>query len=257
MIINVNIIIIGGQGGSKDSNSNDNNPLQADINDLLHFKQKMLKHLYNVYIICIDPCYESTGVIENDIYFIKDYYHLGDTTLFCKNEHNIIIDFCNMLNANHINYGKSNHQYDNMILYKDYKLSWISCGCSWDKSFPSSVLQTVIENEYYTPVLNTVESFEYAININLNIKEKNIEELMMPYSQGICNTLGTLLYRGCRSDDYESENVIRELFINIGNYFNNNEISDFIDNKIHWNFMSRPVRILAAEYIYGKFVDMS
>jgi hypothetical protein len=119
------------------------------------------------------------------------------------------------------------------------------------------VLQTIIENRYYTPVLHTVKSFEYAININLNIKEKNIEELMVPYSQAIFDSLGTLLYRGCKSDDFVSENVLRELFMEIGKYFNNDEINDFIENKIHWNFISRPVRILATEYIYGKYIDMS
>lgn len=255
MIINVNIIIIGGHVGGKESNVN--NPLQADVNHLMEFKKEMMKRSYNVDVTCIDPCYESTGIVDNAIYFVKEFYHLGDTTLLCKNEHNIIIDFCNMLNANHINYGTMNQQYDKMILYKDYKISWISCGCLWNKSFPSMVLQTIIENKYYTPVLHTVKSFEYAININLNIKEKNIEELMAPYSQAIFDSLGTLLYRGCKSDDFVSENVLRELFMEIGKYFNNDEINDFIENKIHWNFISRPVRILATEYIYGKYIDMS
>lgn len=257
MIKDVNIIIIGGHGGSKDVNANDNNPQQADIKDLLKFKKDMSKLSYNVDITCIDPCYESTNIIENAIYFIKDFYNLGDTHLFSKESHNIIIDFCNMLNENHVNHGEINQQYDKMILYKDYKFTWISCGCLWDKMFPSTVLQTVIENRYYTPVQHTVGSFEYAINVNLNIKENNIAKEMLPYSQGIYQSLGTLMYRGCKSDNFISENVLRDLFIKIGKFFNNEEIDDFVNNKKHWNFISRPVRILATEYIYGKYIDYS
>lgn len=251
----INIIIIGAHQGYE----NNNNPKQADITDLIFFKENMKNISYDISITCIDPMYSKNCCIDS-IMFKKEYYRLGDTSLFSLNEHNIVIEFANILDENHINH-VGNNQYNDMLKYSEYKFTWISCGCMWDKYFPQKLVETIILNKYYTPIIHNKESFIYAINITNQIKKLPMyfQETMMPYSQGIYQSLGTLFWRGCASDNYQSENILHEVFKNTQNipeHLNNEEISNFLLNKIHWNLLSRKTREQATLYIYGNNIDI-
>lgn len=252
-MIKTNLIIIGAHHGNEEDFNN--NPRQADILDLIFFKENMKNKLYDVSITCIDPMYSRDDVIDT-IEFKKTYYNLGDTSLFSVDNHNIILEFANILDENHINHGEFNKQYENIVKYVSYKFTWISCGCSWDKYFPQKLLETIILRQLYTPVTHNKESFLYAVKISKDIDEHPIffKEVMQPYSQGIYQSLGTLYWRGCASDSYKNENVLRDLFKDIQNLpedLSNEEINNFISNKIHWNELSRKTRELATQYIYG------
>lgn len=246
----INLIIIGAH--SNENYDGYNNPKQADISDLIFFKENMKNKSYSVKITCIDPMYnkyESHSSYEF-IEFKKEMYKLGDTELLSKDSHNIIIEFCNMLDENYINYGENNDQYKNMIKYKDYKLTWISCGCMWNKYFPQKVLETVILSKYYTPIIQDKDSYDSAIEITQKIKQMPLffQEMMRPYSQGIYQNLGTLYWRGCETDDYKSENILKEVFSNIEIP---EEMNRFLKNEIHWNMLTRKTREWATQYVYG------
>jgi len=249
----VKIFIIGAHSGNEQDFRN--NPKQADIIDLVFFKENMINKLFDVSITCMDPMYFCDGIIDS-ITFKNTYYSLGDTSLFSNDSHNIIVEFANILDENHINHGEYNNQYKNIINYEPFKFTWISCGCMWDSCFPQKLLETIILKEFCTPVTHNKDSFIHAINITKIIQEYPLffQEVMQPYSQGIYQSLGTLLWRGCKSDNYKSENVLRDLFQdmqNIPDRINNQEIKDFVSNRIHWNELTRKTRELATEYIYG------
>lgn len=258
-MIHINFIVIGAHLGNEEDLNN--NTRQADIEDLIFFKENMKNKLYNVSITCIDPMYSHDDVIDT-IAFKKMYYNLGDTSLFSVDNHNIILEFANIMDENHINHGEFNKQYENNVKYAGYKFTWISCGCSWDKYFPQKLLETVILKQFYTPVTQNIESFMYAIKISKDINEypKFFKEVMQPYSQGTYQSMGTLLWRGCLSDNYKSENVLRDLFEytqTIPEDLSNEEINDFISSKIHWNELSRKTRESATRYIYGSNIIIS
>jgi hypothetical protein len=121
--MNVNIIIIGARNYNINYDSNNyeswNNELQADYETLNILRQK-----YN--LICLDNEYQTD--IE---FFKKDNFIFGDTKYLDINSHNIIIEFANLLDENHVVHSH-NTQNNEVIKYKNYKISWLSCCCEWN-----------------------------------------------------------------------------------------------------------------------------
>jgi hypothetical protein len=141
--MNVNIIIIGARNYNINYDSNNyeswNNELQADYETLNILRQK-----YN--LICLDNEYQTD--IE---FFKKDNFIFGDTKYLDINSHNIIIEFANLLDENHVVHSH-NTQNNEVIKYKNYKISWLSCCCEWNQRFPLKTIELIIQNNYLTPM---------------------------------------------------------------------------------------------------------
>ncbi len=239
-----NFIII----GAKDCQTLFNNPLQASHTDLLELKRK-----YNCSIKCIDGLYDRYYKIDN-IEYIQDHFSICDNTYFEKDKINILVDFCNYFNENYINnlctdYGKD--YYNNLIKYEDYKIVLLICGCCWDKKLPIVDIYNVINNNIYTP-FNPFNIENYLYIMEILQKEENKIPI---YVKGLYYNMGTVLWRGCKNDNYISDNVLRELLniINL-NYFTIEEREDiykFINKTIPWNYLKRDIRVKLAYFIYG------
>lgn len=249
----INIIIIGAKN-NETFNVNIiesyNNPKQANQNDIIN-----LCNIYknrNINIFCLDN-YNDIILYNNNISYINDFFKLGDEKYFNKYAHNIVIEFCNMLDEYFINHDY-NKQNDKLLNYIDYKFTWLACGCGWDKGFPINTICTIINDKYYTPIdTKSIDSYINAIISTNKIKENNIEETMKPYSQGIYQSLGTILYRGCEAD-YSSEDVLLELFKIISPSLSNIELIEFekfLNKELHWNRLNRNIRVNLTYFIYG------
>lgn len=256
----INIIIIGAKNYNKNYNKNDyktwNNPNQADYDILnnIKFKNK------NCYIYNLDPTYISSFDINN-ISFINKYYELGDTEYLDINAHNIIIEFANILDEYFVTKISDNEkQSKNIIKYNEYKLSWISCGCCWDKSFPIELLNIIINNEFYSPTdPNLLDSFLLSIENSQKIIKNNIENIMMPFLIGTYQILGSVMWRGS-ADNYDSENILHILLnvlnisdLEIFNFTDDNkkQLVLFMNKKIYWNNLHRDIRLKINNYLYG------
>lgn len=259
----INIIIIGARNYTssylEDNYITWNNPSQADHITLCKLKKNLEKKNNKVNINCIDTCYYD-NVKSLDVNYIKEYFLVGDTYFLDKNAHNIIIEFANILTENHVVYADKKQQTD-VLKYIDYKLSWISCGCGWDIDINERMINLIIDNNYVTPIdSNNVSSYLDAIHLKENFVMKNIEVVMAPFSQGIYQILGSLMWRGF-SQDYTSENVLVELFkifdqdnvIILRNY---ESILKFINKEIHWNMLPRGARLDYTIYIYGNNIKI-
>ena len=79
---------------------------------------------------------------------------------------------------------------------------------------------------------------------------------MKPFSQGIYQILGALMWRG-DSRDYSSEDVLFELLnildedvIRFLPHYDN--IKKFINKELHWNRLDRETRLSYTKFIYGE-----
>jgi hypothetical protein len=130
-----------------------------------------------------------------------------------------------------------------------YNMSLIACGCCWNKGFPIDILKTVIEHKLYTPT-DPMNISSYLTSISYSIYNK---EYMKPFYKGIHQILGSLMLRGYK-DNYKLEEPLRELFKIIDTPLNNSQIEEFnlfINENIHWNQLSRTIRLLMTKYIYN------
>ena len=142
---------------------------------------------------------------------------------------------------------------ENCVYDKEYKISWLACGCSWQDGLPIKTIKSVITNKLYTPFDSTnVDSYLTTINYNNSINNSD----MIPFFQGIYQALGTLMYRG-NSNNYTTEKPLRELFKLIGipsEIEEKEKFKNFIDEQIHWNLLSRNTRLYMTKFIYGDFI---
>jgi hypothetical protein len=148
---------------------------------------------------------------------------------------------------------KESYHMENRHTYNNYKITWISCGCCWDKTLPNKLIETVIENQLYTPTnCRDKSSYIYASNISTIYNE----ELMQPYLQGIYQMLGSFMWRGCKQDDYFYEKVLYDFMDDIlkTETFEEsiqNDIIKFVLQEAHWNEVQRKTRHMMNEYVYG------
>lgn len=253
-----NIVIIGAKNYTESYLESDyktwNNPKQACYSTLYNLKKDLEEKGLDCIITCVDYCYYDNK--EKDINYFNDRFILGETTYIKEDYHNIFIEFVNLLDENYIT-GSDKKQYKDIIKYKNYKLSWISCGCSWDQYFPSELVNIVIDKEYYTPIdALSVNSFLTTIQITESIIINDIEHVMSPFSQGIYQILGTLMWRGY-SKDYSPENVLIDLFefLDADNLLDET-LKKFANREIHWNQLDRKTRLKYTRYIYGNNIKI-
>ena len=245
--MNINLIIIGAKSSDiemSDDYTEWNNPNQASYFVL----KQLLLEIKNMKIFCLDGDYPKniTCVAQNDIQFIKEYYirSTTDTKYFDINSHNIIIEFCNLLDENWCSSTTDYNVYD-----EKYNITFVACGCCWDDGFPVDTLKTIIQHKLYTP-LDPMNITSYLTSISYS---KYNVEYMKPFYKGIYQILGTLMYRGY-SQNYKSEDPLRELFKIIDaplNSSQNDEFKLFLNESIHWNQLSRIIRLLMTKYIYN------
>jgi hypothetical protein len=261
----VNIIIIGAKNSDENINIDIlnnykrwNNPKQAYYNDLVNLKYTLNNNGYkHVKIFCLDPQYTfETKVREHDIFFIQKYFTVGDTTYCTKSGHNIFIEFSNMLDEYYVTKIKDfNDQPECISKYNNYKISWISCGCSWSQSFPSELICSLIKNEIYTPT-NIYDHYSYLYAMNFN--KLNGDPMFKPFSLGLYQILGSLLWRGFK-DNYEYEEVLYKVLEKIISTIDQyeDEFLKFMNHEIHWNELPRNVREFINKYIYGENITVS
>ena len=256
----INIIIIGAKNYNEDYDKDNietfNNQKQAEYNTLIILKNNLEIKNYIVSITCFDGGYVN-NISDGPIKYINEYFALGDTKYLDKNAHNIFIEYCNLLDEYFVTKsGPFDNQVQNILKYNDFKITFLSCGCSWNLDFPYDLVNIIIKKKYYTPTdVYNADSFLISIGINNNIDEKN-QKIMIPYMQGIYQILGSLMWRGW-NDDYSSENVLYDLFNIIDDgYFKltieeKNELKKFTNKEIHWNALNRNIRCYFTKYIYG------
>lgn len=241
---NINLIIIGAKRFDieiLEDYKEWNNPNQANYFVLL----QLLSEFKNMKIFCLDGSYPN-NITNNNIQFIKEYYYLSDTKYFNINSHNIIIEFCNLLDENWCSSSTNYYTYNN-----NYNITFLACGCCWSNGLPIDIIKIAIENKLYTP-FNPMNIDSYLTSIgysNSNYNNKN----MISFYQGIYQILGTLMFRGY-SHNYKLEEPLRELFKIIDTPLNisqNNELQLFCDGNIHWNQLSRTIKLLMTKYIYN------
>lgn len=259
----INIIIIGAKNNIDYTYKNNNvltynNPFQANhltLVELINHYKDINIYNYDIYEYYDDYIYNTTN-----IFYFSDLYKLGDTTFINKNgSHNIIIEFCNILNENYVS--NCFLQGEKMLKYIDCNLTWITCGCMWSDGFPINLIKYIIDNKYYTPVIyNSPQSFLDAISNTQKIINENKQDLMKPYSQGVYQILGTLFWRGNKTNDYQNENVLYELFNIIDYKFSNDEyqknFNKFLNKEIHWNSLNYNIRKELTYYIYGNNITI-
>lgn len=252
--MNVNIIIIGAAFTTKTLDSNDfeswNNPKQADITVLNLYNLYFDLNKYNINIKCFDYIYPKKFKYNN-IEFFNTNFILGDITALDINAHNIIIEFCNLYNNN---WCSCDYEYK-LKLYEDYKISYLTCGCLWDKYFPFEQIKIIIDNKLYTPINPfSIDSYLKLITIMSFINENKYNNILLEYKQGIYDILGSLLFRGYNLN-YTTENVLYELFsiieLTIFNSIETEQFNNFLSKKIHWNFLSKNIRTKIIFYLYG------
>jgi hypothetical protein len=238
--------------GAKDPESDMNNTLQAAHDDLLLLKQWQP----SLEIICYDVAYPCTINIDG-IQYKNEPYFTGDTDKLCKISMNIIIEFCNALDENFINHSTyGNRQYENLMKYSGFNIAILSCGCGWNQGFPVQCVKEVIYNKFITPYdAYSLDNFLYVISVTQTIRNNTTHDYMQPYVKGLYQCMGTLMWRGSQSDEYYSENIIRELFQIVGTDMVSindvQELEDFIQGAKHWNHLKWSLRKQLNDYIYG------
>lgn len=240
-----NIIVV----GAKDSLCDGNNMFQANHKDLCN----VLSYDKNIGISCYDMMYPKTYILDN-IQYVKDQFLIGDIRYLKKDNMNIIIEFCNLLDEYDVNNGLC---FNKQIF--DYKIAYLACGCCWNKGFPIECIKTIIENQvFYTPFdYKYVNSYLDVISIIHYIYNNNNPCIMEPYIKGLKCTLGSLKWRGSQTDNYASDGVLRELFILIGyenvdelNDEDHSEIQKFVSYQKHWNQLKWSTRENVNKFLY-------
>jgi hypothetical protein len=250
-----NIIVVGACNYGTTS-SNENNV--SEWNNVLQAKHEDLCKLHNEFIniVCYDMLYKYT-VTHDNIHYINSIFSLEDTSMLSKENHNIIIEFCNLFDENFVN--RKNIQ-SKLHIFEGYKITVLSCGCGWNKGFPLECLLNIIYSEnMITPCdAHKVDNFLYTISSVRCIIENGLQDVMQPYLYGLYQNMGTLKWRGSESHSYAAEQVLRDLFKvmgdNISDLFTESqqkEVHDFIQGYKHWNKLSWNLRESASEYIYG------
>lgn len=241
-----------------------NNPMQAKHTDIVKIMNDILCdhsdiNPSDIDCICIDPLYKfNTSDTDTNIHYITDSFVYGNAKYMQKNCHNIIIEFANILDEYFVTKPCINKE-NSKTIYNDYKITLISCGCAWNKSLPCTLIRNIIENQIFTPTdYHNKQSLIYASNVS---KIYN-EELFQPYFQGLYQVLGSLLWRGCKDDNYYYENVLYAFFEEIlqTETFEDsvqNDIIRFLLHEVHWNELDRKTRNTANEYVYGMFITIS
>lgn len=238
-----------------------NNPLQACHNDIENLVSSLQDIGFKkIRVICIDPLYpfNKTDICTKHIHYINEHFRVGDTDFLSKSGHNIIIEFANLLDEYFPS--KDNCQADCMKLYNDYKVSIVSCGCAWQKRFPMELIMKLITEDVYTPTdVSDKYSYLYAKEFN----ELYDEPLFQPFCQGLYETLGSLMWRGCRDNNYKYEDVLHNVFTFIDRTKTSfpedvqDDLSRFIKYEVHWNQLQHSTRRYLNEYIYGKNIIIS
>jgi hypothetical protein len=248
-----NIIVI----GAHHINSN-NNPNQASHDDMIKLLKICKNEGYECKITCYDPMYGFSRT-DNNIQYINKIFELGDTKCLIKNAKNIIIEFCNLLDEHAIHHGMEQHNnlmkyclYDG---YNSYDVCFLACGCSWNNGFPIDCIMNVIKYNMYTPCnALDVNCLVYVIANIQYIYSKNIEDVMEPYIDGLCQVIGTFKWRS-----KESEGVVRQLFreiegsMHLPDYFIE-RLEKFMEYKSKWNEMPWSLREYISNFVYNKFV---
>lgn len=242
--LNLNLIIIGAR--RHDIELSEDYKEWNNTNQASYFVLKqLLSEFKNMKILCLDGNYPSNvDNDDDDIRYIKEYYNVPETKYFDIDSHNIIIEFCNLLDENWCCSKTNYHVYD-----EKYNISYVACGCSWNDGFPIDTLKTIIQHKLYTP-FDPMNITSYLTSISYSVYDR---ENMKPFYQGIYQVLGTVMFRGY-SQNYKLEEPLRELFKIIDAPLNssyNNEFKLFLDGSIHWNQLSREIRLLMTKYIYN------
>lgn len=219
-----------------------NNPLQAKHEDLCKLKNEFIN------ITCYDVLYKQSGMYDN-IHYINDLFTFDDASILSKENHNILIEFCNLFDENFVN--RSNVQVK-LSKFDGYKVTVLACGCGWNKGFPLECVLNVIYTDGIVTPCNpfNVDNYLYVISSVRYIYENNMEDCMQPYLYGLYQNMGTIKWRGSEAGGYVSEEVLRELFTLIGTECSK-ELQDFVDGNKHWNKLSWKLRESLCEFIYG------
>lgn len=240
--LNLNLIIIGAQ--RHDIELSEDYKEWNNTNQASYFVLKqLLSEFKNMKISCLDGNYPS-NIDNDDIRYVKEYYNLPETKYFDIDSHNIIIEFCNLLDENWCSSKTNHHVYD-----EKYNISFVACGCCWNDGFPIDTLKTIIQHKLYTP-FDPMNITSYLTSISYSVYDTGN---MKPFYQGIYQILGTVMFRGY-SQNYTLEEPLRELFNIIDAPLNssyNNEFKLFLEGSIHWNQLSREIRLLMTKYIYN------
>lgn len=259
-MIFMNIIVVGAKkeavSGGTDA-SYWNNPEQAKHSDLVE-----LKTLFECDVLCYDLAYPYDKEVDG-IKYISNIFYLDGEGLVADRL-NVIIEFNNMLDENYINHGDGNPQQLNLtklVEMSEFKIAILACGCSWNKGFPLDCISCIYERGFYTPCdAYNVDNLLYVLSCTDCIRtltEKE-QEMLYPYQQGVYQVMGTFMWRGCETDNYKSECVLRELFSLISadcmdeiNGVKKEDLLDFIHGKKHWNNMQWQMRKALSKFVYG------
>jgi hypothetical protein len=193
-------------------------------------------------------------IYDNIIDYIKGRFLIGNTEYCSINGHTIFIEFCNILDEYYV----TKNDYEHPIMnYNDYKITWVSCGCSWNQGFPSKLINYVIQKELYTPTdINSYYSHLFAYQFN----KANENSYMQPYCQGLYQILGTYLWRGSK-DIHIYESVLLDLVPKLISYVDEqderNELIKFSQREIRWNSLQRKIREKMNTMVFGKNITIS
>jgi hypothetical protein len=258
----VNIIIIGAKNSTSshlniDSINNYkkwNNPDQADYFDMIDcVKLLQSKFQAKVSVFCLDPLYDFVAQNDN-IAYINECFTVGDAKYCTKKGHNIFIEFANLLDEYYIT-----KEYDekiaNISKYNAYRTTWISCGCSWSRKFPTELILNIVDNHLYTPTdIYDANSFLAVYNFNA----LNENPLYAPYTQALYQILGSLLWRGSK-ENHKYETVLYDFLPQIMHIFHisvQDELSKFLKKEIRWNYLHRTTRELVNRVVYGEYITI-
>jgi hypothetical protein len=120
--MNINLIILGAQRTDKPTKISEdykgwNNFRQASY----YVLKELLSEYQNMKIFCLDGNYPS-HVNNNKIQYMKQYYNVEETKYFDIDSHNIIIEFCNLLDEYWCLSKTNYHKYDNKLSEQGYKI---------------------------------------------------------------------------------------------------------------------------------------
>jgi hypothetical protein len=239
----MNIVIV----GAKDYNNNFNNSLQAAHQDLINLKNK-----YNdIIITCYDILYDKCNIVD-DIIYKKTIFEIGDVNVLEKNKLNIVIEFCNLFNEYYLNHGEiGDLLYNQLLNYKEYNLSFLNCGCSWNAGFPIACIDNIIKYKYYTPCdALDVNNLLVTVSTISEINNNNLLPYMQSYIMGLYQIMGSLLWRNTVTQE-----VLRKLFTMIDLDFLNSEekkdFESFFNKEKIWNNLKWSTRDKCNNFIYS------